>query len=92
MTTESMFRLAFIVLLAALFAMRFYFMIKVRRSGGRIRWDARNPQELETWGLHLLDHWYYFDNPEPRLRLFRWMRFIPLMAKATGIFLYRLGT
>jgi len=63
----------------------------LKRSGTRIRWDAKNPQELETWGLRLLDHWYYFDNPEPRLRAFRWMRFIPFMAKATGIFHYRLG-
>jgi len=39
MTTESAFRLAFVILLAALFAMRFYFMIKVRRSGGRIMPD-----------------------------------------------------
>ena len=62
----------------------------LKRSGTRIRWDAKNPQELETWGLRLLDHWYYFDNPEPRLRAFRWMRFIPFMAKATGIFHYRL--
>ena len=29
--------------------------------------------------------------PEPHLRAFRWMRFIPFMAKATGIFHYRLG-
>lgn len=63
----------------------------LKRSGTRILWDAKNPQELETWGLRLLDHWYYFDKPEPRLRAFRWMRFIPFMAKATGIFHYRLG-
>ncbi len=63
----------------------------LKRSGTRLRWDAKNPQELETWGLRLLDHWYYFDEPEPRLRVFRWMRFIPCMAKATGIFHYRLG-
>jgi O-methyltransferase involved in polyketide biosynthesis len=63
----------------------------LKRSGTRVRWDAKNPQELETWGLRLLDHWYYFDNPEPRLRAFGWMRFIPFMAKATGIFHYRLG-
>jgi len=62
----------------------------LKRSGTRILWDAKNPQELETWGLRLLDHWYYFDKPEPRLRAFFWMRFIPFMAKATGIFHYRL--
>ena len=63
----------------------------LKRSGTRILWDAKNPRELETWGLQLLDHWYYFDQPEPRLRFFRWMRFIPFMAKATGIFHYQLG-
>ncbi len=62
----------------------------LKRSGTRILWDAKSPQELETWGLHLLDHWYYFDNPEPRLRAFCWMRFIPFMAKSTGIFRYQL--
>ena len=61
----------------------------LKRSGARILWDAKNPQELETWGLRLLDHWYYFDTPEPRLRAFFWMRFIPFMAKATGVFHYR---
>ena len=65
----------------------------LKRSGTRILWDPKkNPQELETWGLRLLDHWYYFDKPEPRLRAFRWMRFIPFMARATGIFHYRLGS
>jgi O-methyltransferase involved in polyketide biosynthesis len=63
----------------------------LKRSGTRVLWDAKNPQELETWGLRLLDHWYYFDQPEARLKAFRWMRFIPFMAKATGIFHYRLG-
>ena len=62
----------------------------LKRSGTRILWDAKNPQELETWGLQLLDHWYYFDKPEKRLRAFRWIRFIPGLSKATGIFRYRL--
>jgi hypothetical protein len=39
MTTESTFRWAFLILLAGLFAMRIYFMIKVRRSGGRLMPD-----------------------------------------------------
>jgi O-methyltransferase involved in polyketide biosynthesis len=63
----------------------------LKRSGTRILWDAKNPQELEAWGLKLLDHWYYFDQPEPRLRAFRWMRLIPFLARATGIFHFRLG-
>jgi protein-S-isoprenylcysteine O-methyltransferase Ste14 len=39
MTTEATFRWAFLILLAALLAMRVYFMIKVRCSGGRIMPD-----------------------------------------------------
>ena len=62
----------------------------LKRTGARMLWDAKNPEELETWGLRLLDHWYYFDTPEPRLRAYRWMRFIPFMTKATGVFHYRL--
>jgi len=62
----------------------------LKRSGTRILWDAKNPQELEAWGLELVDHWYYFDTPEPRLGAFGWIRFIPGLAKATGIFHYRL--
>jgi len=41
MTSEATFRLAFVILLVALFAMRFYFMVKVRRSGGRLMPDRR---------------------------------------------------
>lgn len=63
----------------------------LKKTGTRILWDAKNPQELKAWGLHLLDQWYYFDKPEPRLRSFGWMRLIPFIAKSTGIFHYRLG-
>ena len=41
MTTETIFRIAFLVLIVALFAMRFYFMIKVRRAGERLMPDAQ---------------------------------------------------
>jgi len=62
----------------------------LKRSGASIRWDARNPQEVEDWGLRLIDHWYYFDEPEARLAAFRWVRWVPFIGKATGIFRYRL--
>jgi protein-S-isoprenylcysteine O-methyltransferase Ste14 len=41
MTAEPTFRMMFIILLVALFAMRFYFMLKVRRSGGRLTPDQK---------------------------------------------------
>jgi protein-S-isoprenylcysteine O-methyltransferase Ste14 len=39
MIAETTFRWAFLILLVMLFAMLFYFMVKVRRSGGRIMPD-----------------------------------------------------
>jgi protein-S-isoprenylcysteine O-methyltransferase Ste14 len=36
MTTETTFRIAFLILFLMLLAMRVYFMVKVRRSGGRV--------------------------------------------------------
>jgi protein-S-isoprenylcysteine O-methyltransferase Ste14 len=41
MMTETTFRIAFLVLFLALLAMRVYFMIKVRRAGGRIMPDEQ---------------------------------------------------
>ena len=41
MAAETVFRIAFLILLAALLSMRFYFMAKVRRSGGRIMPDQQ---------------------------------------------------
>lgn len=63
----------------------------LKRTGTLALWDARSPQEVESWGLTLLDHWYYLDEDEPRLGIFRWMRYLPFMARATGIFHYRLS-
>ncbi|MBI4979883.1 MAG: class I SAM-dependent methyltransferase [Spirochaetes bacterium] len=63
----------------------------LKRSGARARWDAKGPEAIEPWGFRLIDRWYYFDKPEPRLRAFGWMRLLPFIAKATGIFRYHIG-
>ena len=41
MTTDTTFRVAFFILFILLLVMRFYFMLKVRRSGGRIMPDEK---------------------------------------------------
>jgi protein-S-isoprenylcysteine O-methyltransferase Ste14 len=41
MTTDTTFRIAFFILFILLLVMRFYFMLKVRRSGGRIMPDKK---------------------------------------------------
>ncbi len=76
------------------------FMIRVdnlqlafSRISARVRWGLRHAKDLESWneGICLLDEWFYFDHPEPRLSRFKWMRYFPPLAKASGVFHYRLG-
>jgi len=60
MTAESTFRLGFLVLLAALFAMRFYFMARVRRSGGRLTPDRKAVQREGGRGMLVLRAGMFF--------------------------------
>jgi len=63
------------------------------KIGARYRWSLKRGKDLERWsaGIRLLDEWYPFSRPEPRLAHIQWMRHIPLLAKVMGIFHYRLG-
>jgi O-methyltransferase involved in polyketide biosynthesis len=64
----------------------------LKRSGTEARWDAKNPAELEAWGLRLLERWGYFDKPEPRLgRAANLMRLIPPLARTSYLARFRLG-
>ena len=54
MTSESIYRVAFLVLLVALLAMRAYFVIKVRRSGGRLMPDEQAIQREGGQGVLIL--------------------------------------
>lgn len=59
----------------------------------RLHWRLKNGREVERWGegIRLLDEWHYFEDDEPRLKSFRWVRLIPPLAKSSGIFHYQLG-
>jgi hypothetical protein len=54
----------------------------------------RRGQEIEGWGdgICLLGEWGFFDDPTPRLDNIRWMRRIPLLARALRIYHFQLGT
>lgn len=71
--------------------------LRLRLSGAKIgacyQWGLKRGQELESWGdgICLLDEWFPFDRPEPRLARVQWVRHIPMLAKVIGIFHYRLG-
>ena len=59
----------------------------------RLHWRLKNPRDVEGWaeGICLLDEWNYYEDDEPALKAFRWVRMIPALAKSSGIFHYRLG-
>jgi O-methyltransferase involved in polyketide biosynthesis len=66
---------------------------KVNKSFPRFYWGTWSGNDLEAWGegIQLLDDWGYLDDPEPRLSYYRWMRYIPLAAKAGRIYHFKLG-
>lgn len=70
------------------------------RVGARLRWGLRRGRDPESWcgavaadaHIRLLREWFYFDVPEPRLGAAQLMRYVPLLAKGTGIYQYQLGS
>jgi O-methyltransferase involved in polyketide biosynthesis len=64
------------------------------RVKARMHWRLKNPKDVESWGegIRLLAEWNYYEDDEPRLKAFRWVRLIPPLAKSSGIFHYRLGS
>jgi len=72
-------------------ANNFRFRISRTKISARYHWGLKRGKDLENWGsgIHLLDEWFPFDRPEPRLAHVQWMRHIPLLAKVMGIFHYR---
>ncbi len=61
--------------------------------GARYYWGLKHAKDLEGWGkgICLLEEWFPFDRPEPRLAHVQWVRSIPLLAKVIGIFHYQFG-
>jgi O-methyltransferase involved in polyketide biosynthesis len=68
--------------------------LALSKVSARLRWGLNHGKDVESWGdgLLLLDEWFYFDDPEPRMSAYHWMTFFPFLGKSTGIFHYRLGT
>lgn len=60
---------------------------------GLLHWSFWRGQEIEGWGdgIHLLDEWGFFDQPEPRLNSFRWTAPIFRLFKPMRIFHFQLG-
>jgi O-methyltransferase involved in polyketide biosynthesis len=67
---------------------------KVSKSFPRFHWGTWSGKEVEAWGdgIQLLDDWGYLDDPEQRLSYYRWLRHVPLAAKAGRIYHFKLST
>jgi len=59
----------------------------------RMHWSIKQGKDVEDWGegIRLLDEWNYYEDDNSLLQAYRWMRLIPPVAKAAGVFHYRLG-
>jgi methyltransferase (TIGR00027 family) len=75
---------------------------KVDRTGigSHLRWALKNGRDLEGWsgpsassdtrGIRLLNEFFPFRYPDPRIRRFPIVLLLPLLAKAMGVFHYQL--
>ena len=63
------------------------------KFAGLLHWGFWRSQELENWGegIHLLGQWGFFDQPEPRMRSWRWMAPLFRLFKPMRIFHFQLG-
>jgi O-methyltransferase involved in polyketide biosynthesis len=70
-----------------------YFSLSSSPFAGLMRWGFWHGQEIEGWGdgIHLLDEWGFFDQPEPRMDSYRWMAPIFRLFKPMRIFHFQLG-
>lgn len=59
----------------------------------RLHWSLKQGKDVEGWkdGFCLLDEWNYYEDEDSPLKAYRWVRFLPAIAKSSGIYHYRLG-
>jgi O-methyltransferase involved in polyketide biosynthesis len=66
-------------------------LLRGRRA--RSHWGMRSAAVPEGWapGIRLLSAWHYWDDPEPRMRPYRWMRRSAMFGEGFQVVHYRLG-
>ncbi len=58
-----------------------------------LHWAIKNNREMENWreGIQLTGHWDYWEDDEPRIQEFKWMKLIPGGRDGNKILRYKLG-
>lgn len=61
--------------------------------GLQFQWGISKGEEVSGWdqGIELIEEWQYCKQPEPRLGLFRLLRYLPPPMRPAKVLLYRLG-
>ncbi len=69
------------------------FRMFISRMSVRYHWSLKEGREIEDWAedIRLMDAWFPFDCPEPRLAKMQWVTRIPCMARPLGVYHYQLG-
>lgn len=64
----------------------------LRATNTRLGWGLADSREPEQWhpGIRLMSEWFYFDQPEPRLRWYRLLKWFTPISRAR-IVQYKLG-
>jgi O-methyltransferase involved in polyketide biosynthesis len=63
------------------------------KFAGLLHWGFWRYQTIESWGegIHMLDQWGFFDQPEPRMDPFRWIAPVFRLFKPLCIYHFQLG-
>ena len=67
--------------------------LAVAKIKARLHWGIKSGKDPEGWGpgIKMLGEWNFYTEDKENLKELRWVRAIPALAKASGVFHYRLG-
>jgi O-methyltransferase involved in polyketide biosynthesis len=63
------------------------------KFAGLLHWGFWSHRTIESWGegIHMLNQWGFFDQPEPRMASYRWIAPLFRLIKPMRIFHFQLG-
>jgi len=66
--------------------------LAVAKIKARLHWGIKSGKDPEGWGpgIKMLGEWNFYTEDKENLKELRWVRAIPALAKASGVFHYRL--